>query len=360
MLPAKPGQGRSRVLLEPLEPRYLLSADLTPFIVDMIGPDGDEYTLRYDQATDFLQVIDDTTGEIVDQKLLQEISEIRIVGTEQDDRLTIDLANFVVPGGITFDGGLGSDELNIINGNFDSATHNASAFGAGVFDMVNGADTQNIGYSAVETIHDSSAAAARIFANETGVGQTVRLTDDATPGDGVFTVDSAGTGGFSPVSFASPTGSVSLVAGDSGDTIAVDDSASGAAPAIDVQGGLGIDTLLGADSANAWTIDGADSGTVDDVAFSGVENLAGGSAEDTFYMGASGSVSGQISGGSGEDTLVAADTANEWEITGANAGTLNAIAFVDIENLTGGAGDDVFRVPRWQHQRHDRRRWRPG
>ena len=55
-----------RVLLEPLEPRYLLSADLTPFIVDMVGPDGDDFTLRFDQASEYIQIIDDATGQRLD------------------------------------------------------------------------------------------------------------------------------------------------------------------------------------------------------------------------------------------------------------------------------------------------------
>ncbi len=208
--PAEPRKAHPKVLLEPLEPRYLLSADLTPFIVDMVGPDGDDYTLRYDQASDNIQIIDDATGEIVDQKLLQETSEVRIVGTDQDDQLTVDLANFVLPVDISFDGGLGDD------------------------------------------------------------------------------------------------------------------------------------TLVAADTSNAWTIDGSDTGDVNGLSFSGVENLVGGAEDDTFYIGASGNISGEVSGGSGADTLIAADSSNVWEITGADAGALNAMAFVDIENLTGGAGDDVF------------------
>jgi hypothetical protein len=184
----------------------------------MVGPDGDDFTLRFDQASGFLQVIDDVTGEVVDQKLMQETSEVRIAGTAQDDRLTVDLANFVLPGGITFEGGLGSDELNVINGTFESAAHSASAFGAGDLDLFNGTTTQNISYDAVEAVHDRSAATDRSFANATGLSQSIRLTDDATPGDDVFSVDSAGTSGFSAISFASPSSSVSLVAGDSGDT----------------------------------------------------------------------------------------------------------------------------------------------
>jgi hypothetical protein len=109
------------------------------------------------------------------------------------------------------------------------------------------------------------------------------------------------------------------------------------------------------------TLDGA-------ISFSGIQNLTGGSAADDFaFTTATASVSGLIDGGNGPNTLdfsgrtmavtvtmeasgpnkatatggftnigtvignsaaantlVGADTANVWDVTGANAGTLNA------------------------------------
>ncbi len=53
-------------------------------------------------------------------------------------------------------------------------------------------------------------------------------------------------------------------------------------------------------------------------------------------------VSVDYGGGGGEDTLVAADIDNTWIITGQDAGTLNALTFADVENLTGGAVNDIF------------------
>jgi hypothetical protein len=50
-----------------------------------------------------------------------------------------------------------------------------------------------------------------------------------------------------------------------------------------------------------------------------------------------------IDGGDGNDTLVGANTANTWNITDDNAGNLNGnVAFVAVENLTGGADNDTF------------------
>ena len=55
------GSPDRKVLFEPLEPRYLLSADLMPLDVDM-AQDGDDLTLRLDQLSQNLQVLDNKNG----------------------------------------------------------------------------------------------------------------------------------------------------------------------------------------------------------------------------------------------------------------------------------------------------------
>ncbi len=66
---------------------------------------------------------------------------------------------------------------------------------------------------------------------------------------------------------------------------------------------------------------------------------------DIFTFQALGSISGTVDGGGGIDMLVGPDAANIWIISGPDAGTLNAAAnFVSIEALAGGSADDTFRV----------------
>ena len=103
------------------------------------------------------------------------------------------------------------------------------------------------------------------------------------------------------------------------------------------------DTLVGADVANTWTVTGANAGTVGGVAFNGFSNLTGGTNTDGFTL-SGGTLSGAIDGGlTGANTLIADNVANTWTITGADAGTVTGIgSFTNIANLTGGTGDDSF------------------
>src|SRR5439155_170101 len=110
-------------------------------------------------------------------------------------------------------------------------------------------------------------------------------------------------------------------------------------------GNGGIDTVVGADLANTWTLTGANQGSLNtDVSFTGVENLIGGAAADNFISGTSASISASIDGGVGSDTLKGPDGASEWHITGANSGKLDATSFTSIEKLVGGNANDVFKV----------------
>ena len=93
-------------------------------------------------------------------------------------------------------------------------------------------------------------------------------------------------------------------------------------------------------------MDGANSGYVGDFFyFPGFENLVGGTGADTFSFTTDGSISGSVDGGAGMDTIVGANLTNAWTINGtaaAGTGTLNGMGFKGIENLTGGLLDDNF------------------
>ncbi len=121
--------------------------------------------------------------------------------------------------------------------------------------------------------------------------------------------------------------------------------------------GLTTDTLTGANVATTWTVDGANGGNLDSngatagsLAFTGIANLTGGTAADTFNVNDGGTLSGTLTGGTGSDTLSFANrttgVAVETDLAtsaGSNVKTRTTSTpaqtvvggFVGIETLTG-------------------------
>jgi hypothetical protein len=94
------------------------------------------------------------------------------------------------------------------------------------------------------------------------------------------------------------TTSVSIHAADSANTTLVIDFSGGSyAFPVTFTGGTGDNTLVGANVANQWTITGANAGKVGSVSFTKVANLVGGSDVDVFKFASAGSLSGSLDGG---------------------------------------------------------------
>lgn len=153
-----------------------------------------------------------------------------------------------------------------------------------------------------------------------------------------------------------------------------------------VTGGTRSNTLVGPDQDNTWTITGANRGNLNgNIAFSGMQNLIGGAGADSFVIETSGRLTGKIDGGAGSNTLdysvaianvtvnlqtskatgvggtfaniqnlvggggnntlVGADVANLWNVTGTDAGSVTeagTVAFTAFQNLIGGAAANTF------------------
>ncbi|MHC4106911.1 MAG: LEPR-XLL domain-containing protein, partial [Planctomycetota bacterium] len=88
---------------------------------------------------------------------------------------------------------------------------------------------------------------------------------------------------------------------------------SGDGPAVEIDGGDGSDTLIGADKANTWNITGTNEGSLKSsqnngdsdppIAFAQIENLTGGDGNDEFVLADGAGVTGMIEGGGGFNTL---------------------------------------------------------
>ncbi|MEQ9359822.1 CHAT domain-containing protein [Coleofasciculus chthonoplastes] len=140
---------------------------------------------------------------------------------------------------------------------------------------------------------------------------------------------------------------------------------------------IGGSTLVSPNQATIWNINTIDAGSLSNFAnnltFSSIENLIGGTFSDTFVFSNNGAISGTIDGGLGTNeldysqninpvtlnlaaieniekvtgnansTLVGTDTPNTWTITGSNSGTVNSnLSFNEFSNITGGNSDDTF------------------
>ncbi len=142
-------------------------------------------------------------------------------------------------------------------------------------------------------------------------------------------------------------------------------------------------TLIGANTANSWTVALTNSGLLNSTfLFFSVQNLVGGAASDSFSITNSGELTGRLDGAGGGntlsfastsnaalvnlqsltatkigsfmnitalvgstaagDTLIGANSANTWFVSGLNQGDVNSVQFTGFESLTGGALDDVF------------------
>jgi Ca2+-binding RTX toxin-like protein len=288
----------------------------------------------------------------------------------------------------------GNALANVIKGNGGIDVLNGGSGGADTFVL---APTQG----SATTVSGSGTDDTLVGA---GIANTWTITGtNAGNVNGIaFTGIAKLTGGTFADVFKFTTGSVSGTVDGGGGTDTLDYSADGGA-AVTVNlanhtatrtGGIAnieklvgsssaADILVGPNAASIWSITGANAGTVGNFSFSAVENLTGGSANDTFRFAAAGSESGLVSGGLGANTLdysldggsaatvnlatlsasrtggfagiqgligsssaadklIGANATNLWSITGTNAGKVGTFNFSAVENLTGGSDVDEF------------------
>lgn len=214
-------------------------------------------------------------------------------------------------------GGVSNDTFSFVSG----GSLSGSVIGGG------GADTFNVVGGTVAGKLDGGVGSNTVRGSELGAAFVVNGVDKGTV--------SGVAGGFLNIQ--------NLGGGAGNDTFTL----SGTTAQLSgwVNGGGGLDTLIGRSSTTAWAVTGDRYGTVSGVgvAFMNLENLTGGSGVDTFTLGSAGTLgNGSINGGGGTDTLIARNAPNSWAITGLNAGSQDGLLFTNVENLTGGSGVDTF------------------
>jgi len=146
-------------------------------------------------------------------------------------------------GMITFNGGADSDLIELNGNAVDSVTHSFISNSDGSITSVLGGTTHSITYTGLEPINDNLSATDRVFEFRSANDETITITDDATGGNDISTIDS--TEG-EIVSFVSPANSL---------LVEVNANGGSGADSINVQG---VDSMFDADV----TINGGDNDAV--------------------------------------------------------------------------------------------------
>ncbi len=347
---AQPPGTRRQPVFEPLEPRYLLSADLLPLAVDMedvAAGGGSELHLRFDALTETCQILDErASSEPIAQGVPDPAAPLRISGTGGDDTLVVDFSPALsFPAGVVFEGGGGADTL-VLTGDPAGHLHYGSASAtSGFIDLGEGAALR-LTFDGVEAVDDRLKASERRFVDTSNEGRTIALAG----GSGerlTLTLTGAGGDGFR-VTFASDGAAIDVDAGAGDDTLIFGEGLASSDRDVIVRGGAGADTLQGPrGSGNAvrWLINGEDAGEVLGLRFADFETLAGAADnQDTFVIAAGARVSGSVDGGAGgfdSLELVGGEaTSVAYTFTGPDSGLITidgeTIAFAGLEPIADG------------------------
>lgn len=272
--------------------------------------------------------------------------------------------------------GIGSfSEIDNLTGNTNTDNF-LFADASSLSGVVNGAaGNDSVDYSAETGAVTVTLGSAGFLNIESFIGNN---TNSTIIGDSIvnaWVIDGVNDGSISYISGTTLfTNFNNLTGGDGVDTF----SLSGGSITGVLDGGASIDTLVGDNAANSWTITAADAGLVSGVSsFINIENLTGNLNSDNFIFNEPGSLSGVINGAAGADavdysaktgavlvdlsdasfvsietfignntssTLLSNNVANSWNITGENDGTVGINTFVDFNNLTGNDTTDNFLI----------------
>jgi len=216
-------------------------------------------------------------------------------------------------------GGSGSDTLrgaNVANTWHVTVNNAGDIGGAGVFD-----------FQSMENLTGSASDDTFIFGDGRGVAGAID-----------------GSGGYNTLDYRAYTTNVTLNLQTQAAT-----GTGGSANVDLLMGGSGSDALVAADAVNTWHITANNAGDINGAFdFQGVERVHGGADADTFVFTAGALVDEEVHGHGGNDKadLSAFATANTWNVTTDNGGTVDVagetFGFHSVEELVGGDGTDSF------------------
>jgi hypothetical protein len=221
----------------------------------------------------------------------------------------------------------GSVSGTINGGNNDDVIVGGATANTFVVDVDNEGTANGSDFTSVENLTGGIAGDTFTF--------TADLTGTAAgaAGDDTFNMDGGVVGA---VDGGGDSDTATYAAAGSAVTVAVNTFTS----IENLEGSAFADTLQGTAGIDTFTVTAENAGNSGTVTFSEFENLDGLGGNDTFNMDAG--VTGTVTGGTGSDTVVGAATANTFTVDSPDVGTVNGTDFEEIENITGGAAGDTF------------------
>jgi hypothetical protein len=291
------------------------------------------------------------------------------------------------PQPIYFGGGVTS---LTVNGGSAADTYDVEATPAGMTTTLNGGPANDT-FLVCPTYQVLDAIAGPLAINAGGgAANTVTITDTSAAAAHAYTVTGdtgLSRGSAAPITYTAVK-SVAVNGGVVGGNV-FNVAAAPVAVALKLNGGGTSDTLIGPSANETWIISGANAGNLGSkVLFTAMQNLEGGTGNDTFKFTASGSVDGFITGGggmnkldysadggsyvgvnlasgaasrihggasggfyqiqslvgsTGYDTLLGPNADTTWTISSAGGGKAGTVSFSGFEELVGGAGVSVFK-----------------
>lgn len=207
--------------------------------------------------------------------------------------------------------GTGGDDVATITATYGGNINGILFSAIESIDLAGGADSLSLQTNGVMTNIDG------------GIGTDTLINDSADPFKIDITADGQGAiydGPLLSTAVSNFSGMENITGGSSADTFVVGathtgilsgadgndsfDLSAGAAVA-QIEGDLGVDSVIGGTLATTWTLSGSDSGTIDNgtvSAFAGLEEFYGGAGVDTFVVDSS-AFAGLLSGGAGNDVF---------------------------------------------------------
>jgi VCBS repeat-containing protein len=269
-------------------------------------------------------------GNLIYSRPVADVPSLTFTGSSDADRLIVDFTGGspIPVGGISFNGGLGNDDLQIVNGTVNTVLYTFTGPDSGSVDV----DGKPITYAGLEPIVDTLVAASRVFSFSAADDQ-ITLSDDGVSGNGISRIDSPTS---EQVDFRNPTKLLTILGNDGVDTVTLRglDSVGGGAMVV-VDGGTGNDRL----DASKATFDVALLGDA------GNDVLTGGSGNDLLSGGIGDDVLG---GGLGNDTLLGGDGLDKLDggwgndaLAGGN-GNDYLLGGDGNDTLEGGDGNDML------------------